>query len=139
MGRQANTKFILQIKLIWGFYCPSRVSHVTGVTITSGIGLRSDGGCLWGLKFLMPLTIHLSCFALTVYPSCVCITTALSDTSVASFHDFILASAITWYITGSPPKAHRWSLKEALIGNVVRSYECIDGIERKHERLLCLF
>ena len=42
MGNKATTKFILQIKLILGFNCDFKASHITGATITSGMGLRSD-------------------------------------------------------------------------------------------------
>ena len=103
MGRKATTKFILQIKLIWGFYCPSRVSHITGDTTTSGMGPRSGWGVSMGVRNFDAFDHTFFLFPFTVFLSGVCITIALFDTwvTVASFHDLVLASGFACYITGS--------------------------------------
>ena len=68
MGRQVTTRFILQIKLILGFYYPFRVIHVTGATRTFGIGARCDGGVGVGVGNFDTLAVHLFCFTLQSFP-----------------------------------------------------------------------
>ena len=95
--------FVLQMKLIWGLYHPSIVSHVTGATTTSGKGLRDDGGVSVLVRIFNALYHTFILFCFTIFPSAVSITTALSDTlvTVVSFHDLLLASPFIWYITES--------------------------------------
>ena len=70
MGRQETTKFILQIKPIWGFYSPSRVSDVALATTSSGIGLRSDGGVSVGAGIFYALDHTLSYFTFSLSLRC---------------------------------------------------------------------